>query len=145
MMNWPNLLWWHDGELLRWDDGERLRLGDNNGHRVVGWEKLVSVDLTVADHWGLGKESFGYCWKVWKVGMALGQAGGLVLYPESTCRRGQIWDHNRDKSICMKKYGIKTRILQKGCERQCDMAYLPDRLASLACGANRPHLSTIHD
>jgi hypothetical protein len=43
--------------------------------------------------------------------MALGQAGGLVLYPRSTCRRGRIWDRNRDKSIHTKKYGIKTRIL----------------------------------
>jgi hypothetical protein len=90
MMNWPNLLWQHDGNILRRDDGERLRLGDNNGHRVIRREKLVGVDLTIAGHWRLGKESFDYCWKVWKFGIALGQAGGLVLYPRSTCRRGRI-------------------------------------------------------
>jgi hypothetical protein len=60
MMNWPDLLWWHNDELLRWDDGERLPLGDNNGHRVVRREKLIDIDLTVAGHWSLYKESFGY-------------------------------------------------------------------------------------
>jgi hypothetical protein len=47
MMNWPDLLWWHDGELLRWDDGERLRLGDNNGHRVVGRKKNSSALISL--------------------------------------------------------------------------------------------------
>jgi hypothetical protein len=42
MTNWPDLLWRNDDELLR--------LGNNNGHRVVGREKLVGVDLTVASH-----------------------------------------------------------------------------------------------
>jgi hypothetical protein len=77
--------------------------------------------------------------------MPLGQVGGLVLYPRSTCRRGQIWDRNRDKSICMKKYRIKTRILRKGRERRCDTAYLPDRPTDLTCGANWPHLSVVRD
>ena len=68
-MVWHDLLQWHDDEslgqnnskLLRWDDGERLWLGDDNGHRVIGREKLIDVDLNVAGHWSLGKESFGYC------------------------------------------------------------------------------------
>jgi hypothetical protein len=49
--------------------------------------------------------------------MALGPAGGLVLYPRSICKRGWIWDRNRDKLICMKKYRIGTRIFWKGRER----------------------------
>jgi hypothetical protein len=77
--------------------------------------------------------------------MALGQARGLVLYPRSTCRRGQIWDRNRDKSIRTKKYGIRTRILQKRRERRHDIAYLPDRPASLTCGADQHHLSVVRD
>jgi hypothetical protein len=75
----------------------------------------------------------------------LGQAGGLVLYPNSTCRRGQIWDRNRDKSIRMKKYKIGTRIFWKGRARRRDTACLPDRLAGLTCGAGRSHLSVVCD
>jgi hypothetical protein len=77
--------------------------------------------------------------------MALGPAGGLVLYPRSTCKRGWIWDRNRDKSICMKKYRIGTRIFWKGRERQRDKACLPNRPASLTCGASQPHLLVVRD
>jgi hypothetical protein len=36
-------------------------LGDNNGHRVIRRKKLIGIDLTIAGHWSLSKESFGCC------------------------------------------------------------------------------------